>query len=396
MSVCCGRMTFMSTRLRDGVLRRRLATQRLTSAPLPRAGDAVRLLTCVQAQERDHALFSLSMRSKDVTYSSVRAALDRGDIVRTHILRPTWHFVAPEDLRWILALTSHRVERSMGARHRQLGLDDTPLLHRALDLLPELLRGRRYLTRKEIGAEFAARTGLPESGEQLGHTLLLAELRGVICSGPVKGKQHSYALVDEVVPATRERDPHEALVELVRRFFAGHGPASVKDLTRWSSLTVADTKAALADVAADLEHVDVDGTTLWFDPSVPSRTTRRETAFLLPVYDEAVLTYPALTFPTAHAHPHADSNDPFWAPVIVDRGNVGLWKRTVTPTGVRVETRLAPGLDAMQRKAVRLAAQRMADFLERELDYVEGEGTPNLWGGEAGHPARRQRRVASG
>ncbi len=387
-------MRAMSARQTDGVLRERLATQRLTSAPLPRAGDAVRLLTCVQAQERDHAFFSLGMRSKHQTYSAIRAAFDRGDFLRTHILRPTWHFVAPEDLRWILALTSHRVERSLAARHRQLGLDDTPPLHRALDLLPELLRGRNYLTRKEIGAEFTARTGLPESGEQLGHTLLLAELRGLICSGPIKGTQHSYALVDEVVPATRERDRQEALVALVRRFFAGHGPASVHDFTRWSSLTVTDTRAALADIGDGLEHFELDGATLWFDPATPRRTTRKETAFLLPVYDEVVLTYPSLTFPTAPAHPHADSDDPFWARVIADRVNVGLWKRTVTPTTVRVETRLAPGLTPTQREAIRAAAQRMATFLERELDYVEGEGTPHLWGGAAGHPARRPRRAA--
>lgn len=386
-------MTGMSWH-RDRVLRSRLATQRLTSAPLPRARDAVRLLTCVQSQERDHAFFSLGMRSREATYDAVRAALDRGDILRTHILRPTWHFVAPDDLRWILALTSQRVERSMAARHRQLGLDDTPPLHRAFDLLPELLRGRNFLTRKEVGSEFAARDGLPEPGSQLGHVLLLAELRGLICSGPVKGTQHSYALVDEVVPPTRERDRDESLAELVRRFFAGHGPATVKDFTRWSSLTVADTRAALADIGDDLARIEIDGTTLWFDPSVPSRTTRRETAFLLPVYDEAVLTYPTLNFPVADAHPHAESDDPFWARVIVDRTNAGLWKRVIQPTTVRVETRLAPGLDATQREAVRLAAQRMADFLGRELDYVEGEGTPELWGGEAGHPARRPRRAA--
>lgn len=383
----------MSHRHHDRVFRRRLATQRLTSAPLPRARDAVRLLTCVQAQERDHAFFSLGMRSEDVTYAAVRAALDRGEFIRTHILRPTWHFVAPEDLRWILALTSQRVERSMAARHRQLGLDGTPPLRRALDLLPELLGGRNYLTRKEIGKEFAARDGLPVPGEQLGHVLLLAELRALICSGPVKGTQHSYALVDEVVPATRERDRHEALVELVRRFFAGHGPASVKDFTRWSSLTVSDTQAALADIGDDLARIDVDGTTLWFDPSVPSRTTRQESAFLLPVYDEAVLTYPALNFPVADEHPHAESDDPFWARVIVDRTNAGLWKRTVSPAGVRVETRLAPGLDKGQREAVRLGARRLADFLERDLDYAEEEGTPHLWGGDAGHPARRPRRA---
>ena len=106
------------------MLRRRLATQRLTSAPMSEAAAVVRLLTCVQSQERYHAFSSLGLRTKDATLGSVRREHDEGRFLRTHLHRPTWHFVAPEDLRWILALTSPRVERSLGARHRQLGLDD--------------------------------------------------------------------------------------------------------------------------------------------------------------------------------------------------------------------------------------------------------------------------------
>ena len=124
---------------RRRVLRQRLATQRLGSAPLPRAADAVRLLTCVQSQERDHAFFSLGLRSRSATYAAVRAEYDSGAFLRTHILRPTWHFVLPEDLRWILAATSERVIRSMGGRHAQVGLDDPRFVGRSMDALAELL-----------------------------------------------------------------------------------------------------------------------------------------------------------------------------------------------------------------------------------------------------------------
>ena len=375
-------------------LAQRLGTQRLSSAPLPRAADAVRLLTCVQSQERDHAFFSLALRSRKDRYAAVQREFDAGAFVRTHILRPTWHFVAPEDLRWILALTSPRVLSSMAARHRQLGLDDTKRLDGGLDLLANLLQGKNFLTRPELGEAFAQRGSPIKPGEQLGHLLIVAEMRGMVCSGPMKGVHHSYALVDEVIAPTPERSREEAVVELVRRFFSGHGPATVKDFTRWATMTVADTKAALAELGDELEEVEVDGIPHWFDPTqVRRRSPAAPAAYLFPTYDEVVLTYPQVNFPALPDHPYAEHTDPFWACVVVDGTNVGLWKRTVRPDVVEVEVRLAPAVSADGREQVRTAAQRLAGFLERDLSLVENEGTPHLWGGALGHPSRRPRRA---
>ena len=379
---------------RTKVLARRLGTQRLSSAPLPLAADAVRLLTCVQSQERDHAFFSLAMRSRTDRYAAVQREFDAGAFVRTHILRPTWHFVAPEDLRWILALTSPRVLSSMAARHRQLGLDDPRQLDAGLDLLTGLVQDRNFRTRPELGDALAERGSRIRPGEQLGHLLLVAELRGLVCSGPMKGVHHSYALVDEVVAPTPERSRDEALVELVRRFFAGHGPATVKDFTRWATMTIADTKAALALLRDELEVVEVDGIPHWYDPTqVRRRSPSAPAAHLFPTYDEAVLTYPQVNFPSVPDHPYAEHPDPFWAWVVLDAVSVGLWKRTVRPDVVEVEVRLAPTVSGDGREQVRLAAGRLARFLGRSLSYVESEGTPHLWGGELGHPARRPRRA---
>ncbi|GAB3446620.1 winged helix DNA-binding domain-containing protein [Phycicoccus ginsengisoli] len=364
------------------VLALRLATQRLSSALLPTAADVVGLLTCVQSQERDHAFYSLAMRSRRSTYAEVRREHDAGAFLRTHILRPTWHFVRPEDLRWILELTSARVLAGMAARHRQLGLDEPGLLDREVERVAELLRDRTFRTRTDLGAELARRGSPISPGEQLGHLLLVAELRGVICSGPMEGVHHTYALVDEVVAPTPARERDEALVELVRRFFTGHGPATVKDFTRWSSLTVSDTRAALAELGDDLEQVEVDGQPHWYDPeAVPRRSPAAPTAYLFPTYDEVVLTYPTVTFPAPADHPYAERPDPFWAMVVADGENVGLWKRTVSPTAVEVDVRLAPSLPRTRRTSVRVASQRLAAFLERDLAYTEGEGRPPLWRG---------------
>ena len=376
------------------VLAQRLATQRLSSAPLPKAADVVRLLTCVQSQERDHAFFSLGLRTRKDAYAAVQREFDSGAFLRTHILRPTWHFVAPEDLRWILELTSPRVLSSMAARHRQLGLDDSRRVDQGLQLLTELLQDKAFRTRPELGEEFTQRRSPIKPGEQLGHLLLVAELRGLVCSGPMKGVHHSYALVDEVVPPTPSRTREEAVVELVRRYVAGHGPTTIKDFTRWATLTIADTKQALAEIGDDLEEVEVDGIPHWFDPTqVRRRSPAAPAAYLFPTYDEAVLTYPQVTFPSLPDHPYAEHTDPFWAWVVLDSVSVGRWKRTVRPEVVEVEVRLAPAVTKAGRTEVRVAAQRLAHFLGRDLSYVENEGTPHLWGGALGHPARRPRRA---
>lgn len=356
------------------MLARRLTTQRLTSTPFPDPADAVRLLTCVQAQDGPLARSALGLRAR-VDDAGVRAAIDAGRIVRTHILRPTWHFVAPEDLRWILRLTSAKVISAMAARHRQLGIE-AELIDRSEDAVVEALRGTS-MTRAEVGAAFAE-WGLPARGEALGHVLMLAELRGSICSGPLHGAHHSYVLTDEAIPPTPELDRDEAVRALVHRFFAGHGPAAVTDLTRWTTLTQTEIKGALAELADVLEAVELDGRALWFDPSVTARARRApERAWLLHTFDEVFLSYPTSGFPRAAAHPRGDQPVSFaeagGGVIICDRTEVGWWRRVVRPGEVVVTVAVASSLDVDQRDAVRAAAERFAVFVGLPLRlHVEG------------------------
>src|SRR4029453_2313206 len=170
---------------RQDVLRRRLATQRLHEAGLPSAADVVRLLGCAQSQEYAHALWSLGMRTTGLRAAEVQAEFDRGDFLRTHILRPTWHFVAAEDIRWILEVTASRVQKLNQAIYRQQGLDPATLDHGGA-VIAEELRGGRYRTRAELGQALADR-GLRSQGIGLAYIVMNAELQGVICSGPMRG-----------------------------------------------------------------------------------------------------------------------------------------------------------------------------------------------------------------
>ena len=341
------------------VLRRRLVAQ-LIVGERPRAPvDVVRRLACVQSQEYAHAFWSLGLRSSGTGYADVKAAFDRGEFLRTHILRPTWHFVAAEDLGWIAAVTAPRVQQLNQTMYRKLGLDQARLDGAAATLVEALSDGR-HLTRPEIGRLLGA------SGTELAYLVMNAEVEGLIASGPMHGAQHTYAVLRERVPTPATGD----VAELAYRFYAGHGPASVRDLARWSSLTQTQAAEATEAAAPRLSPLQVAGETLWAGPAAEARGELGYGALLLPLYDELTLTYPQLNFPTADRHPHRPGEDLFVGSVIIDQANVGTWRRTVRGRSVLMEIALAPGLGPQARKQTEAAAARFAEFLDRPLELM--------------------------
>lgn len=355
----------------DRVQARRLAVQHLTSPPAPDVASAVRGLVAVQAQEHAISRYSLGLRT-GLDEAEVLRQLDAGTVVRTHVLRPTWHYVAVEDLRWLLDLTSAKVISALAGRHRGLGL--TPQVQaRAERVLTDTLEGGAPATRREIAVRFAA-AGLPSEVEQVGHLVMLAELRGLVCSGPVRGRQHTYALVDEVVPSTPARDREAAVRELVLRFFAGHGPGTDRDLVRWTTLTLAEIRPVLTGLGAEghLERLDVDGRTMWGPPEVPRARRGAPRAFLLPTFDEAYLTWPTTTPRRVEGHPRGDEPVTYFEAgtgiVLSDRQDVGWWVRKESGRRITVTLHLAAGLDEERRATVEEAAGHLAAFTGRRLE----------------------------
>jgi hypothetical protein len=352
------------------VLRRRLATQRLRGEGLPSAADVVRLLGCVQSQEYAHALWSLGMRSSAITVADPQAEFDRGDFLRTHILRPTWHFVAAEDIRWILEVTAPRVQQLNQTIYRQTGLD-SDTRDRGIKLIVEQLEGGQYPTRAELGAALAGRGLVSQDpaarGLWLAYVVMNAELEGVICSGPMRGAQQTYALLDERAPRSADRAGDHA--ELARRFFLGHGPASIQDLARWSSLTIGQCRDAVETIKDRLDSVSVEGVELWFDPELPPAEASSD-ALLLPLYDEVTLSYPVINFPQADGNPHPPGEDLFVGCVIIAETNVGTWRRTVRGRKMIMEVALAPGVVASSGALVEAAAGRLAAFTGKQLELT--------------------------
>lgn len=351
--------------MRSEVLGRRLAVQRLAGPGLTTATDVVRLLTGVQSQEWAHGFWSLGLRTAGLTYADVQREFDAGQFVRTHVLRPTWHFLAAEDVAWIQAVTAPRVHQINRSQCRSLGLSSNDL-DKGIELICSALVGGRHLTRRELG-EVLIDGGIPTEGQRLAYLVMNAELTGVICSGPLRGAQHTYALLAERVPPTPGRTREEALTELTWRFFRGHGPASVADFTRWCSVTTTDARAGLELVGDRLARLHVEDAELWFDPAGPA-PAQQQGALLVPLYDELTLTYPRLNFPVAPGHPHPPGMDLFVGSVLLDAVNVGTWRRTVQGRRVCIETALADGVSPQGRAEVDAAASRLAAFLGRDLE----------------------------
>jgi hypothetical protein len=319
----------------------------------------------MQAQDYAPAKWSIGQRSRGLVDGDVDEALAAGSIVRTHVLRPTWHFVARDDLRWLLALSGPRVQQGAAGRYRQLGLDEATLAASA-DAIATALKGDRRLTRPEL-VEVLDDAGIDRSGQRMPFILMHCELEAVICSGGRSGKHHAYALVDERVPAGGGFDREGAVVELTRRYLGSHGPATVKDLSWWSGLTMTDIRRALADLGSEVSSDALDGLTLWSlasDDGPPPRTRR---AYLLQTYDELVVGYTESRFvgdPGVERARAAYQDRTYPTGGLLLGGRIGgHWRRTLGRDGVRVDVHLYEAPTPRDRGALENAVDELGRFL---------------------------------
>ena len=343
----------------------RLRHQRLVGRPFARPEDVVRWLGAVQSQDYAGAKWAVAQRTRACTDDDVERAFADARILRTHVLRPTWHFVLPDDVRWMLALTAPRVRAAMAYYDRKLALDGGAF-RRSQAVLQKALAGGKALTRDELGRALGA-AGIAASGERLGLIMMRAEVDALIASGPRRGKQSTYALLDERAPRGRTLARDEALAELAGRYFASHGPALPQDFAWWSGLTVGDARRGIDSASPRLASVTADGKTYWTAPGAAGGARVAPSAVhLLPNYDEVIVAY----------RDHAASLAPGVAPkfalrpdmvanhiVIVAGRVVGGWRRLPGKREMVVEIALATRLDGAAREALAAAAERFGRFL---------------------------------
>jgi hypothetical protein len=361
--------------LLDRVVTQRLINQRLTRPGPRRPEDVVAWLGAVQAQEYAAARWGVGQRMAAGTDAEIRRAVDAGRLLRTHVMRPTWHFVTAADIRWMLELTAPRVLRVMSHYFRRLELD-AALRARAASIFERVLGEGVHLTRSDLGVRLA-RAGVVAKGLRLAMLTIYAELEGLICSGAYRGKQLTYALIAGRAPRATRLPREEALAELTRRFFTSHAAATMRDFVWWSGLTTVDAKRGLEMNRAREEAID--GRAYWSIGRRTSRAGRPRQVFLLPVYDEYLVAYR-----DRDAVPHGLALNatgpggplPFQNPLVIDGQVAGTWKPVVSSVereALRlarpepVEGRARSGQALAERVAVQVNARTLKNVDRRAL-----------------------------
>ena len=341
----------------------RLNNQFLLTRPFRTAADVVKALGAVQAQDYAGAKWGLALRMKKPSDAAIEAAMTRGDFIRTHVLRPTWHFVRPADLRWMMTLTGPRVSQSMRSYNERMGLDAAKF-RRSHALIARALEGGRQLTRQELATEIRNAGMKVESVQHLAHIMMQAELDLLVCSGPLRGKQFTYALVDERVPATAPIDRDEALSRMARLYFASRSPATLQDFSWWSGLTMGDAKRGAE--MAKVKTITVEGREYRTTGGRTARPPRAPVAHLLPNYDEYFIGHrdrSAIAERMRRSRSRLPEGSVFWNVITLDGQLVGGWKRAVGKKGLVLELRLVVRPKPNERKAIAAAAEAYANFL---------------------------------
>jgi hypothetical protein len=325
----------------------RLIAQRIAGPGLPTATDAVRWMTAMQAQDFASAVLAVALRTKSRSLGEVHEALDSGSVVRSWPMRGTLHFIAAEDLSWMLELTAERSLATTLKYRTQLGLDQS-IIERAREVAIENLAGGGRMSRADLLASWE-KAGL-QTVKQHGYLLIwhLAQT-GTLCigptgRGPTDGTEQHFVLLDEWVTTSRHPEHDEALGEWALRYFRSHGPATVKDFTWWTKLKAADVKIAIATAAPQLERIVVDDVTyyldsqtlaLLFDTRLDARRRKARDVFLLPGFDEYLLGYQArgAVLPAEFAARVVPGSNGIFLPTVISDGEVvGTWKRAGTGT----------------------------------------------------------------
>lgn len=349
------------------IIRHRLHRQQLAKPEFATAGEVVSWLGAVQGQDYLGALWSIGQRMKKSVEADIEQAIADKTIIRTWPMRGTLHFVAPKDVRWMLRYLTPRVMIRAAGVYRQSGLEKKDFTKSA-KLFEKALEGGKQLTRDEM-YDVLERGKISTANTRGLHILGNLAQKGLICFGARKGKQQTFALLEEWVPPASIPDKDEALAELALRYFTSHGPATVADFMWWAGLTKADAMAALETVKHQLACETIEGDSYWLSPSAAPPRINASTAYLLPTYDEYGIAYKERSIIIDPLHYKTIGN--FMTSSIVINGRIeGTWRRTVNKNKVVLETRSFTSFSKKQNSTIATAAKRYSKFIGMECTVL--------------------------
>ncbi|GAB3690295.1 winged helix DNA-binding domain-containing protein [Spirosoma flavus] len=334
----------------------RFVSQQFAGTDLKTASELVSWMGAVQGQEYAQSKWGLGLRLPHLTDAEIEQDFTDGALLRTHMLRPTWHVVAAADIRWMLQLTAPRVHVANAFMYRKLELD-TSLFNRCNELIIRELEGGKHLTRDTLNQAFK-RNGIDVAGFRLSYVMMNAELEGLICSGPRQGNQFTYALLNERVASKPPLSKDESLVELTRRYFTSRGPATLADFATWSGLTLTDCKKGIQLLDTSVKK---SGNYYFTDVALPAKSAI-DYLHLLPIYDEFIMGYkdrsPSMMLRSGLPIPTISFDN-----LIMANGQVtGAWKRSIGNKSIDVTPNFFDSPTESQCEALAISIQHLQRF----------------------------------
>lgn len=349
----------------------RMINQQIAGSKFLSAKELVSWMGAMQAQDFAMAKWAIGLRLPGSTEKDIETAIDNGEIIRTHLLRPTWHLVSSDDIYWMLRLTAPHIKSSMKSRDKQLGLDEK-VYSKSNAILIDALQNNNHLTREELVVRLNE-ANIETSDNRAAHIMMQAELEGIICSGITKKKKQTYALLSERVKEEKVLSREEALNKLANTYFKSHGPATLKDFSWWSGLPAADSRKALELAKSGFISETIEGETYWFTITETDALKMEKSVYILPAFDEFIISYKDRTS-TLHLdhHSKAVSSNGIFRPVIVVNGQVeGIWKRSPVKNKFLLETGFFNPEARISQKLVEEAVSSFGNFLNKEIYSAE-------------------------
>ncbi|MCD2443736.1 winged helix DNA-binding domain-containing protein [Agromyces sp. SYSU K20354] len=347
------------------IARWRLRSQHAIGPFIDGAETVVDSLLAVQAENPAQSAWAVVSRTSAPDLGELAELLGSGQVLRTHVLRPTWHYVRADDAAWLLELTAPRVRRVTAQGLREVFGMGAPSVDTASELVLAAVADGRHRTRPELADELSQH-GFELSGQQLMILLAHLELDLLVCSGIPRDGEHTYARFDERVPSPRRPDRDDALGEIARRYFSGHGPATERDLAYWATLTLGDVRRGLESARDHLDSFQHDGRTFWHAPGDPPDGPGQPGAHLLQILDELYRGYQDSRMVLDVAGLLQRGREPTAGMALVDAQIVATMRRRLTSD--RVIFSLGPYRDLRRRELdeLRRAAARYGDVLGLE------------------------------
>jgi hypothetical protein len=348
------------------------------------AGELLRRVGALQAQDHGSGAWSVGLRT-GLTAAQVEDAVTAREIVRTWPMRGTLHWVPAEDARWMCELLARRVLDGLPTRYGQLGITDADVKH-SRDVLEEHLT--EPMSRPAV-VDLLARHGIDPEGQRAYHLVGHHCMTGLLCQGPLIGRQPSFVLIDSWVPLSRKPAREEALATVAARYVRSHGPVTERDFAGWIGQGLGVAREALALVGDRIERAEVSGQ-VWLrhvdahegdeitqaDPGTqgterPGTTSRPAQVHLLPQWDEFLLGYKnrEVVLPPEHVVRVVPGRNMVFRPTVVVDGEVaGVWRRSGSGKRIRVEVELFRPPTARLRRGLEASTAAYGRFLGRQAD----------------------------